>query len=556
MQLSQVASPSPRQIRLAKEVKAQRILARGAEESQSGCLWPAPYSEDTPEAAYRFITECCKTCEDTSLFPLGIPPKDYIRWVVWHWWDTKRLGEPLVFWKSRRLIISWLLRALDVWDTGRRPASVVIGANGYEGKNGSKQFVWRCWFIYNQLRVDFPEWRLPEPYTQGNTDAREIDSLHFKTGSNITAINSAGSSFRGSGASRAECEELNEYQYVAHTWGQAITVCQAPPGETNGHAIAVCNTSPNTEWQEIKSRAKDQPENNWLEAPVGCAAWISNSGARVLDIHYHCDPEKRTTQWRVTTSKGVPIREWMREMEKDESIYDGEPVYRDYDDKVHCPAALIYNDIPIVPGSTYIGGWDCGNTLQPAFVLDQVTPGRPAERQVHTLLEIVAPGEAMETFAPLVFNTLVQMFPTIWDEVYHVGDQTVTTRQGNNKQSAQDVARRHGIYIHPMSNQWAGRVGAVVWLLCSWIDQSDPDPTKWTPRYYVSGKNCPVLHAGFKGGYRLAIAPRGDTSGPGRILTMPLKNDFSHVHDAKQYAAMKIRELIEGVGKKKKAKQQ
>ena len=230
------------------------------------------------------------------------------------------------------------------------------------------------------------------------------------------------------------------------------------------------------------------------------------------------------------------VREWDRDMEMREDVYDGQPVYDDYVDAIHCPKILRENSIPLSANAMYYGGWDAGQTLSPAFVLLQVTE-RPW--QVHALLEVVSVGQQpMERFAQVVLQRLMKWHPGLWDQVKHFGDATIVTRSGSDGQSARDVAKRHGISIVPMSNQWAGRVSAVTWLLTRRLDED-------MPGFWVSGKDCPVLRDGFLGGYQTTASPSGESSGPGMVLRAPLKNAFSHVHDALQYAAIQIRKDIE-----------
>jgi hypothetical protein len=220
-------------------------------------------------------------------------------------------------------------------------------------------------------------------------------------------------------------------------------------------------------------------------------------------------------------------------MEMNENVYDGECVYPEYRDGWHC--LLGERPITLIPGSTYVGGWDCGQTLNPAFVLLQITP---LPLQIHAILEVIPPGpEPMEKFAARVQAALTRRIPTMWDEVRHFGDATVTTRSGSTGDTAQGIARKHGISIQPISNEWQGRYSAVTWALADSIDEK-------TPRFLLDGVHCPTLRDGFRGAYRFEDSPQGDGSGAGRILAMPLKNAYSHIHDALQYACVATRKRV------------
>lgn len=223
-------------------------------------------------------------------------------------------------------------------------------------------------------------------------------------------------------------------------------------------------------------------------------------------------------------------------MEMNENVYDGEPVFADYRDEWHC--LLGDRALPLLQHSVYVGGWDAGQTLSPAFVLLQIAPGKLGY-QVSCLLEVLPPGpEPMETFAPRVGRALSQRLPGLWDEIEHWGDHTLVQRSGGDGRTAQMIAAAHGFRIREASNEWNPRYSAVTWLLQRRIDERSPG-------FLVDGLHCPVLRDGFRGAYRYEESPRSDGDGAGRILAMPLKNAYSHVQDALQYAAMRVQQKFQ-----------
>jgi hypothetical protein len=262
----------------------------------------------------------------------------------------------------------------------------------------------------------------------------------------------------------------------------------------------------------------------------GFAAETLGNGVRFLAVHYSADPEKGP-EWVAEQRVGVPVNDWDRQMEMREDVYDGKPVYADFIPGFHDRTGL-----RVLPGSKDFGGWDCGATLIPAYVHLQLTE----EKQVQAVLEEVSLGEdAMETFAPKVAEALRELIPERMGDVEHWADATVTQRSGTRKESAAQVAQEHGFDLYASSNVWAPRWSAVTWLLTDRLPNGEP-------RFVIDREKCPILYEGFKGAYKFQESPRGDSTGPGMILGMPLKNGFSHVHDALQYPAMRIRRLIEG----------
>lgn len=262
----------------------------------------------------------------------------------------------------------------------------------------------------------------------------------------------------------------------------------------------------------------------------GFRATTLPNGTRYVAMYYTADEDKRG-DWGTRKSKGVPAREWMREMEMADDIYDGEPVFADYRDSVHCPWGE--KPLPVFSGSFYSGGWDCGATLIPSFVLLQCMSRPPF--QIHSLLELVSDGkEPMSKFVLRVLPAIRKLLPGTWDEIEHWGDATVTTANGANGETAQQAAKRQGIVIKQSTNAMEPRMSAVTWLLTDMLDDK-------TPRFVVDGNRCPVLRAGFLGAYKIDVSAAGDAVGPGRVLkSAPLKNSYSHVQDALQYAAMPL----------------
>jgi hypothetical protein len=266
----------------------------------------------------------------------------------------------------------------------------------------------------------------------------------------------------------------------------------------------------------------------------GYRAETLSSGIKYCAIHFSAD-ESKGHAWEAEKSAGVPVREWKREMGMHDDIYDGQPVFADYSDVRHCPEKIRKDGIPIVPQSCYIGGWDGG--LVPAFTLKQIT----LDFQIHTILEVVTEGDdPMETFVPKVQRAIEQRIPGRHDEIYHTGDPTIWNRTpGTGESSGAYAKRRFGIYIRPSSNIWEVRRSAVTWALTSRLDNGKE-------RYIIDPIHCPVLRQGFNGAYQYEVSTRGDTTGAGRILTEPLKNGWSHVHDSSQYGDIAAKKFCEG----------
>lgn len=265
------------------------------------------------------------------------------------------------------------------------------------------------------------------------------------------------------------------------------------------------------------------------------------SGALFLQIHYSADPLK-DAKWAAAEKKTAnDPRGWEREMELDDGVYSGEPVWREYIDDLHAPVLFRTTHLPVYEGSTFYGGWDCGPTRQPAFALAQLTK----LKQVLWMGEVVPQvAMGMARFAPIVKAYLKKRMPGHWSRIVHFGDETGRNKSGTDDKSAFMVALEHGFIIRPTTNNLHVREQAVVGLLTEWISQEGDDPDEWIQRSIYGMKDCPVLVEGMRGAYCMRNAPNTAQYGPGMEVRLPRKNFYSHVNDAHQYASVPIWQLL------------
>lgn len=211
-------------------------------------LWPTEYRSDDAAGASRFVFSNIETrLETTGTWHL-MPDKQYLRWYVDAWYRSRDAGETLIVWKPRRMLLSWMNCALNLYDAGLVPGDILMCGKTYEGKGGAREFVWRIWAMYEHLRKIRPTWELPEAYITGSPDRGELDTVRFANGAIVTAINASGESFRGGGARRVNLEEWSAYPHAGAVMSQARFVVQGPPGSPGGHVVAMCNTIPNKDF--------------------------------------------------------------------------------------------------------------------------------------------------------------------------------------------------------------------------------------------------------------------------------------------------------------------
>lgn len=214
-------------------------------------LWPAPYDQDTAEAAFKFVTECCWTLNEANGMVEAIPPHDYIRNVVREWHSCRLQGRPLIVEKSRRLIMSWVFRGLGLWRSGLRMEKGIITGLNYPK---AAEHVWRVWWLHNELVKRRPEFGLkPAVPRGGNVAAQELEQVMLPNGSLIESLNQEGASFQGSGYSWVDMEEFSLYKHCDYMYAQALRVTEGKPGHVGGLVSIITNSSPSKAFHELKS---------------------------------------------------------------------------------------------------------------------------------------------------------------------------------------------------------------------------------------------------------------------------------------------------------------
>ena len=195
------------------------------------------------------------------------------------------------------------------------------------------------------------------------------------------------------------------------------------------------------------------------------------------------------------------------------SISSGKPVYPEYNDSLHCKDTKPYPGLPLILGFDY--------GLTPACTICQISP----KGQFMVLDELTSEDMGIAQFARDVLKPFLAMnYPTY--TLQGVGDPAGTARADTDEKTCFMQLAEEGITAVPASsNSPIARTGAVRNYLNR---MSDGRPA------FVVSPNCKVLRKGFNGGYcyeRVQISVE-------RYKDSPLKNKFSHPHDALQYAAL------------------
>ena len=199
-------------------------------------------------------------------------------------------------------------------------------------------------------------------------------------------------------------------------------------------------------------------------------------------------------------------------------VQSGRPVYPEFRDDFHVADGAMYADkaLPLLLG------WDFG--LTPACIIGQVTP----RGQLRLLAELVAERMGLKQFAKdVVIPFMNTRLPGLCIGVSAADPSGVSGAQ-TDMESCITVLNALGIQTQPAhSNNLEPRLQAVREFLTTLVDGE--------PALLLS-KSCAVLRRGFNGGYkyeRIKLAGTED-----RYRDKPVKNSYSHPHDALQYLCM------------------
>lgn len=210
---------------------------------------------------------------------------------------------------------------------------------------------------------------------------------------------------------------------------------------------------------------------------------------------------------------------WVRRMVDNRFGFsrEGQPVYPEFNDALHISAQ------PLLPikGRVIKIGLDAGKT--PAALLSQTD----AEGQYRALNEFVGVNIGARAFGERLSAFLAQTYPHF--DVVGIADPSAAYATDTSEQSWIDIvaATVQMDVIPAPTNDPLLRQEAVRQPLLRMISADKPAA--------IYSPECKVLRRGFNSGYRYRKIRIG---GSERFDDRPEKNEFSHIHDANQYAAL------------------
>ena len=209
------------------------------------------------------------------------------------------------------------------------------------------------------------------------------------------------------------------------------------------------------------------------------------------------------------------------------SIQDGKPVYNMFVADTH----VAKEEIPVADGLDVYIGLDFG--LTPAAVFGQKVRGR-----WNILQEIVAFDMGIVRFAELLRSEIATRYANCSVHIY--GDPSGDFRSQTDESTPFQILRGAGLSARPtQSNDVSLRIEAVSSVLNRMVEGQSG---------ILIDFRCKELVKGFEGGYQYR---RLQVSGE-RYEDKPLKDRYSHIHDAMQYLMLGAGEGRQVLGMNKK----
>jgi len=198
---------------------------------------------------------------------------------------------------------------------------------------------------------------------------------------------------------------------------------------------------------------------------------------------------------------------------------DGKPVYPEWKEDFH------FSKAPLEPirGLPIVLSFDFG--LTPACTFLQMSP----RGQLLVLNELVSEDMGIRQFYSEVVVPEIQANYSGF-RIEACGDPAGTIRSQTNEKTCMQELLEMGMVCEPaVTNEFVARRESVAFFL--------QRATSGEPGFLLDEK-CRMLRKGFNGGYRYE---RIRASGATKFKDRPVKDKFSHVHDALQYGCLQMR---------------
>ncbi len=432
--------------------------------------------------------------------------KEHIRATVDVWNNNVLIAEV----KSRRMIATWTYVTLFLRDT-----MCNIGRENFfisRKESIANNLLKRAFFIYNHIPEPLKS-MLPKCYYKKNElSFPEIDSRIF-------AVQQGEHQMRDPTSAGVFCDEMAFWEWAEETF-TALKPC------IEGGGRLVCLSTPAIGFFQRLVMDKIDDHDGHAQRSIksimqGMRVGVNpGNGFTVVEIHYTADPEKRTQEWKAEAHKGIPVARWEREYELKWDVPAGAAVHPDFKTNLHVHD---HNVIPTA-GLPIVRGWDFGRTPS-CIMLQQVGP------HVNVIDEIYEFDTGVDRFSQMVGEYCGVHYPGF--QFVDYGDPSGwSPNEVDERTTRETVERNLGITMQKGLAGIEERLIAVDAFLCRIIDGR--------PKMMFN-PSCEWTIDAIDGGYHFSERGRITRQRKKRV---PVKDDFSHIMDALQYALSKMHNVV------------
>lgn len=466
---------------------------------------------------YLFITTCVRTkdqidrAEPIKLFP----DKDYLRLITRLWQRYPLMAVP----KTRRMTMSWLTISLYTHELIFNKA--IHTAFVSKKEDDANELVERAKFILDNLDYTlFPKELIPKYYKNYGLLVME------ETDSRIQGFASGADQLRQFTLSGIFCDEM-----AFHEMAEKFYAATLPTIDGGGRMTLVSSPAPGF-FKKLCFDAIDAPGEIQVaeyapdfKVPMqGVRTWVNAKNRfMVVELHYTADESKRDPSYKESIKNSMPLQEYLREYELYWDTFEGQPVYPEFNKSYHITDEMFF---PVL-GLPMLIGFDFG--LTPSAIIGQFVEG-----ELRIFEEINETNMGIERFSDKVIEHIKLRYPThsAVKEWLCTIDPSGDFRKDTDETTCAQILASKGFMPAPGPVAFEKRKNAVVHFLMRL------NPTG--PAFKIYSKGAPILIKGFEGGYH--YPDKAVEIEPTKLR--PLKNLYSHPHDALQYLCSRVQNLV------------
>lgn len=442
------------------------------------------------------------------------PDKAYLKLYVKLWQKYPLLAVP----KTRRMTLSWATIALYVWDTifhkGRFNAFVS------KKEDDANELVSRAKFIIDNLNpLKIPKELIPKYEHKFNTlNFPELLSKiqGFPQGADQLRQFTFSGIFGDESAFWEYAEKFYSASFPTIDGGGKMTLVSSP---APGFFKKLCFDA-----MDVDGEINVAEYRPTYQTPLeGVKLWQNKKNKfLVTELHYTADSSKRHPSYKESIRNSMPLQEYLREYELHWDTFAGQPVYPEFS-KIHITEV---KPEP-TPGLPMLIGFDFG--LTPAAVIGQYEAGTLTVFREFTEINMGA-----VRFIEKVTTELRLAYPTFSDfkknwKCYI--DPSGFFRSDTDESTCANIVAKYFVPA-PGPIPFEERKNAVLHFLMLL--------NKGVPAFQVYERQCPITVKGFEGGYR--FSDKAVELEPNKLR--PIKDLYSHPHDALQYLCAGVRFLV------------